>query len=52
MIPRKIARPLYAVSRKRQGREHNVFGKKGRKLCVNGAIITLKRRIQFTTLLL
>ena len=55
MMPRKIARPLYAVSTERQGKEENIFGKKEGKHCegkhwVNGTIVTLKRRIQFTAL--
>lgn len=45
VTPRKIARPPYATSSERQGKEENILGKKEGKLCVNGAILTLKRRI-------
>lgn len=50
MMPRKITSTLCAVSAERQGKEENIFGKKKGKYCVNGAIVTLKRRIQLTSL--
>lgn len=50
MMPRKITSTLCAVSAERQSKEENIFGKKKGKYCANGAMDTLKRRTQFTTL--
>lgn len=50
VVPRKIARPLYAAPTERQGKEENTFGKKEGKHCVKGAIVRLKRGTQFTAL--
>lgn len=50
MMPRKIPSTLCAVSAERQGKEENIFGKKKGQYCVNGTMVTLKRRIQFTAL--
>lgn len=50
MMPRKITSTVCAESAERQGKEENIFIKKKGKYCVNGAMVTLKRRIQFTVL--
>lgn len=50
MMSRKIRNTLCSVSAERQGKEENIFGKKKGKYCANGAMVTLKKRLQFTAL--
>lgn len=52
MMPRKITNTLLAVSAETHSKEKkNIFCKKKGKYCVNGTMVTLKRRIQFATFL-